>query len=277
MPLSSPAPVVVAAGMIVAGGILFAAFGASAQTPAEKGLAISIEADKRDLGYGDFEVEGRMLLRNKQGQESWREFRSMTLERPEDGVGDMSILVFEKPRDVRGTALLTHANVEPADDDQWLYLPAVKRVKRISSSNRTGKFVSSEFSFEDLGGQEVNDYTYEWLRDEACPTMPGAQCFVVSWAPKNAKSGYSKTISWIDQDEYRLTQAEFYNRRGDLEKILKLTDYQQYLGQYWRPGLMSMENQQTGKSTDLIWSNYKFRSGLSDGDFDSQRLSKASR
>lgn len=94
---------------------------------------------------------------------------------------------------------------------------------------------------------------------------------------KNAKSGYSKTISWIDQDEYRLTQAEFYNRRGDLEKILKLTDYQQYLGQYWRPGLMSMENQQTGKSTDLIWSNYKFRSGLSDGDFDSQRLSKASR
>lgn len=277
MPLSSPAPVVVAAGMIVAGGILFAAFGASAQTPAEKGLAISIEADKRDLGYGDFEVEGRMLLRNKQGQESGREFRSMTLERPEDGVGDMSILVFEKPRDVRGTALLTHANVEPADDDQWLYLPAVKRVKRISSSNRTGKFVSSEFSFEDLGGQEVNDYTYEWLRDEACPTMPGAQCFVVSWAPKNAKSGYSKTISWIDQDEYRLTQAEFYNRRGDLEKILKLTDYQQYLGQYWRPGLMSMENQQTGKSTDLIWSNYKFRSGLSDGDFDSQRLSKASR
>ncbi len=277
MPLSSPAPAVVAAGMIVAGGILFAAFSASAETPAEKGLAISVEADKRDLGYGDFEVEGRMVLRNKQGQESGREFRSMTLERPQADVGDMSILVFEKPRDVRGTALLTHSNVEPADDDQWLYLPAVKRVKRISSSNRTGKFVSSEFSFEDLGSQEVDDYTYEWLRDEDCPTMQGTQCYVVNRVPRNAKSGYSKTISWIDHDEYRLVQAEFYNRRGDLEKILKLTDFQQYLGQYWRPGMMRMENQQTGKSTDLIWSNYRFKTGLTDGDFDSQRLSKASR
>ena len=189
----------------------------------------------------------------------------------------MSITVFSKPRDVRGTALLTHANVEPADDDQWLYLPAVKRVKRISSSNRTGKFVSSEFSFEDLGGQEVDDYTYEWLRDEACPTMAGSQCFVVARFPKNSKSGYSKTISWIDQDEYRLTKAEFYNRRGDLEKTLELTEYQQYLGQYWRPGLMRMDNKQTGKSTDLVWSNYKFRSGLAENDFDSQRLSKAAR
>ncbi len=277
MPVSSLTPAAVAAGMIVAGGVLFAAFGVAAQTPAEKGLAISTEADKRDLGFGDFEAEGRMVLRNKQGQESVREFRAMTLERPDAGIGDMSITVFEKPRDVRGTALLTHANVEPADDDQWLYLPAVKRVKRISSSNRTGKFVSSEFSFEDLGGQEVDDFSYEWLRDEACPTMAGSQCFVVSRIPKNKKSGYSKTISWIDQDEYRLTQAEFYNRRGDLEKVLNLTDYQQYLGQFWRPGLMRMENRQTGKSTDLVWSNYKFRSGLAEGDFDSQRLSKASR
>ena len=117
-------------------------------------------------------------------------FRNMTFERPETSVGDLGIIVFSKPRDIRGTALLTHANVEPSDDDQWLYLPAVKRVKRISSSNRTGKFVSSEFSYEDLGSQEVEDYTYKWLRDEPCPTDASLTCHVTESYPKNPKSGY---------------------------------------------------------------------------------------
>ena len=133
---------------------------ARAESPEEKGLAIAIESDKRDLGYGDFEADGEMVLKDKGGRESRRVFRNMTFERADNGLGDLGVIVFEKPRDIRGTALLTHAQIEPSDDDQWLYLPSVKRVKRISSSNRTGKFVSSEFSYEDLGSQEVNDYTY---------------------------------------------------------------------------------------------------------------------
>lgn len=250
---------------------------ARAESPEAKGLAISQEADRRDLGYGDYEADGTMILRDRGGGESRRVFRNMTLERAAATVGDMSVIVFEKPRDIRGTGLLTHANVEPKDDDQWLYLPAVKRVKRISSSNRTGKFVSSEFSYEDLGSQEVADYSYRWLRDEPCPTAKSLSCFVVESYPRNRKSGYSKRVAWIDQAEYRLQHIEFYNRRGDLEKTLTMSGYRQYLGKYWRPAKMAMVNRQTGKSTDLLWSNYRFRRGLSAGDFSSARLKQMAR
>ncbi|MEM1297779.1 MAG: outer membrane lipoprotein-sorting protein, partial [Pseudomonadota bacterium] len=193
------------------------------------------------------------------------------------GLGDLGIIVFSKPRDIRGTALLTHANIEPSDDDQWLYLPAVKRVKRISSSNRTGKFVGSEFSYEDLGSQEVDDYTYLWIRDEPCPTDASLTCHVTESYPKNPKSGYSKRVAWTDTAEYRLQYIEFHNRRGDLEKALTFKGYEQYLGQYWRAGLMEMVNKQTGKATDLVWTNYRFRTGLTEGDFDANRLKSVAR
>ena len=150
-------------------------------------------------------------------------------------------------------------------------------MKQISSSNRTGKFVSSEFSYEDLGSQEVNDYTYKWLRDEPCPTDPSLTCHVVESFPKNPKSGYSKRVGWTDTAEYRLQKVDFYNRRGDLEKSLSFLGYQQYLGQYWRADRMEMVNHQTKKATDLLWSNYRFRTGLTENDFDSNRLKSIAR
>lgn len=275
MRIPAPAPAVVAA-LIVGLGLVAFASDIRAETPEEKGLAIALEAERRDAGFGDFTVEGRMVLSDKQGQSSVRAFRNMVKERNGGGLGDYGVIVFDEPRDVRGVGLLTHAKVEPADDDQWLYLPSVKRVKRISSSNRTGKFVSSEFSYEDLGGQEVDDYDYKWLRDEPCPNI-GGTCFVSERTPKNAKSGYSKTVVWIDQSEYRLDRIEFYNRRGEFEKVMTFGGYQQYLGQYWRPDTIRMENQQTGKSTELAWSDYAFRVGLEERDFDAQRLDQMAR
>jgi len=137
---------------------------AHAQSAEAKGLAIAQETDRRDLGWGNFRSAGQMILRDSAGNESRREFEGMNLERTAPNEGDWSVIVFNSPRDIKGTATLTHSKVEPADDDQWIFLPAVKRVKRISSSNRTGKFVSSEFSFEDLGSQEVDDNTYGQTR-----------------------------------------------------------------------------------------------------------------
>ena len=264
----------VLAGIALTVGVSAAAFAQSAE---KKGLDIAIEADKRDLGWTDQTAKGLMILRDSRGNETRREFKTLNLEDTDPKFGDKAIIVFQSPRDIRGTALLTHSKVEPADDDQWLYLPAIKRVKRISSSNRTGKFVSSEFSFEDLGSQEVEDYTYKWLRDEACPTDTSLQCFVTESYPKNARSGYSKRVSWTDQSEYRLMQVDFYNRRGDLEKTLTFTGYNEYAGQYWRADLLRMVNKQTGKQTDLTWEDYKFKGGLSESQFRSQVLPRAAR
>ncbi|MEM0942756.1 MAG: efflux RND transporter permease subunit, partial [Pseudomonadota bacterium] len=275
--MMKPAAAATALCLALAGGAYFLATEARADEAVAKGRAIAKEADDRDLGYGTYEVDGEMILRDRQGRESRRVFRSMVRERPDLGVGDLGVIVFENPRDIKGTGLLTHANVEPVDDDQWLYLPAIKRVKRISSSNRTGKFVSSEFSYEDLGSQELGDYDYKWLRDEPCPTDAALTCHVVESYPINAKSGYSKRIGWTDNEEFRLHQVEFFNRRGDLEKVLIQTDYAQYLDRYWRPGKMQMINKQTGKETDLIWTNYDFGVDLSENDFDQSRLQRLAR
>ncbi|MDF2235338.1 outer membrane lipoprotein-sorting protein [Albimonas sp. CAU 1670] len=273
----SVSKVAAAAGVLALAVALLVPPGAHAQSAQEKGLAIAQEAKDRDRGWGDFSVEGEMVLRDKGGAESRRVFESLNVERPDPSVGDLAIIVFSRPRDIRGTALLTHANIEPQDDDQWLYLPAVKREKRISSSNRTGKFVSSEFSYEDLTSQEVPDYTYEWLRDEPCPNAPSLTCHVVDSFPRNAASGYSRRTVWLDAQHFRFQQVAFHNRRGALEKTLTFSGYQQYLGRYWRPDLMRMVNHQTGKETDLIWSNYRFRSGLREDDFSAQRLKTFSR
>ena len=132
-----------------------------AQTPEEKGLEIAREADSRGEGFGDFQADMKMVLISKSGQTSDRELRVKTLEGTGEEEGDKSLTIFDTPRDVRGTAMLTFS-YKTRDDDQWLYLPALRRVKTIASRNKSGPFMGSEFSFEDMRGQEVEKYTYKY-------------------------------------------------------------------------------------------------------------------
>lgn len=242
---------------------------ALAETPEEKGLAIAQEADRRDEGYGDSASTMQMILRNRQGEEATREIRSRSLEVENDG--DKSLIIFDQPKDVEGTALLTWSH-KVADDDSWLYLPALKRVKRIAGNNKSGPFMGSEFAFEDLGSQEVEKYTYKYLRDETCGDQT---CFVVERYPVDKKSGYSRQVSWIDQTEYRAQKIEFYDRKQSLLKTLEFKDYALYLDKYWRPARMDMVNHQTGKSTTLLFRDYSFRNGYGDRDFDQASLKAA--
>ncbi len=239
-----------------------------AQTAEEKGLQIAKAADAYDQGFVDFTANMQMILKNKKGEVSKRQIRIRTLE--VDGDGDKSMSIFDEPADVKGTAMLTYSHgLKP--DDQWLYLPAIKRVKRINSRNKSGPFMGSEFAFEDLGSQEVEKYSYKYLRDEACEDR---QCFVIERIPAYKFSGYTRQQVWLDQQDYRLMKADFYDRKNELLKTLTASDYQQYLGRYWRPGKMEMINHQNGKSTTLEWSDYRFKTGLQDRDFKSQTLKR---
>ena len=157
-------------------------------------------------------------------------------------------------------------------DDQWLYLPALKRVKRIASANKSGPFVGSEFAYEDLASQEVDKYTYKWLRDEP---LDGRDCFVIEAYPVYENSGYTKQVVWLDKEIYRAIRIDYYDRKNAELKTLVASDWNQYLDKYWRPGLMDMVNHQTGKSTSLVWSNYQFKTGLSERDFDRNTLKRA--
>lgn len=233
------------------------------------GLHIAMEVEKRDIGWGDSRALMQMTLMNKRGDRSKRELRIQSLE--VDGDGDKSMSVFDQPRDIKGTAFLSFSHaVEP--DQQWLYLPALKRVKRIASANKSGPFMGSEFAFEDLSSFEVEKYDYEYLRDEPANEQ---DCYVVRYFPKYEYSGYTYQDVWIDKAEHRPQKIEFHDRKKSLLKTLTFTDYKQFLDKYWRAMAMTMQNHQTGKSTSLTWRNYEFQVGLSDKDFNSNSLKRA--
>jgi outer membrane lipoprotein-sorting protein len=234
-----------------------------------RGLEITLEADRRDTGFEDFAAELTMILRNRHGEESTREMRTRTLEVANDG--DKSMVIFDRPRDVAGTALLTFTH-KTGTDDQWLFLPALKRVKRIASNNKSGPFMGSEFAYEDIASQEVEKYSYRYLRDEV---LDGINTFVVERVPVYENSGYTRQIVWYDQEEYRVLKIDFYDRKDELLKTLTYVGYQQYAGQYWRADEMHIVNHQTGKSTTLVWRDYEFQNGLEDRDFDKNSLRRA--
>ncbi len=236
---------------------------AAGQTAAEKGFAIAARSDRSDRGFGDTSVDLKMVLRNAAGAESTRSLSIKTLEVAAEDVGDKSLTIFTSPADISGTALLSHAKIlEP--DDQWLYLPALKRVKRISSANKSGPFVGSEFAFEDFTSLELNKFTYKYLRSEPCASLT---CDVIERLPRYEHSGYTRQIAWVDQQCFQIRQVEFYDRRGDLLKTLTLEDYRLHRESYWRAHTLHMVNHKSGKSTDLVYSDYQFSVGLENKDF----------
>ena len=264
-PLSRPA--LILSGLLLA--MLAWPAGLAAESAEEAGLRIAAEARERQKGFGNFIASMTMTLRNKRGQESHREVRLKVIE--VEGDGDRTMFVFDRPRDVRGTAFLVHAHKEEADD-QWLYLPALKRVKRISSSNQSGSFMGSEFSYEDMGTVEIEKFTHRHLRDEACGDL---QCAVLERVPVNKDSGYSRQLVWLDREELRTMQIRFFDRRDAHLKTMVVEGYKQYLDRFWRSSRITMTNHLTGKSTLLVWSDYEFGADLDLGDFTRTALKRA--
>ena len=241
------------------------------EDPVARGRAIADETDRRNIGWGDSQANMKMILTNAYGETSERELRFHSLEKQGANIGDWGLIVFDKPRDVDGTALLTYAKIlDP--DDQWMYLPAVKRVKRISSVNKSGPFMGSEFAFEDFSAQEVGKFSYKWLRDEPCGER---QCHVVERTPLYEYSGYTKQIVWTDTTDYQTRKIDYYDRKGELLKTLLLSDYNLYQDKYWRAQDLYMVNHITEKTTRLTWNNYRFLTGLTDADFSTNSLKRA--
>lgn len=253
-----------AAASILLPALLFAG-GAVAETVDEEALGFEIAArsDRSDRGFGDSEVSLTMVLHDSAGRRSERSLRITTLEVPDESVGDRSLVVFSSPKDVEGTALLSHAKIlEP--DDQWLYLPALKRVKRISSRNKSGPFVGSEFAFEDFTSLELEKFAYRHVGEEP---LDGLVTDVVERTPLYEDSGYTRQVAWIDRDLYQIRKVDYYDRRADLLKTLALGDYREYGSGLWRAHELVMENHQSGKRTELIYDDYRFALDLGERDF----------
>ncbi|WP_420398658.1 outer membrane lipoprotein-sorting protein [Flagellimonas sp.] len=238
----------------------------NAQSAEERGLQIAKAAEKADEGFGSSIVELKMTLKNKNGQTSERFLTTRTLELTEDG--DKSLIVFESPKDVKGTATLTFTHKVGADD-QWLYLPSIKRVKRISSNNKSGPFVGSEFAYEDLSSQEVEKYAYKFLKEDG-------DLLVVEQDPVDPKSGYTRRVVTYNKGKgYRLEKIEFYDRKNALLKTLVYSDYKLYKNKFWRAATFNMVNHQSNKETLLKFGEYNFGAELAEEDFTEVALKRA--
>jgi len=236
-----------------------------AQTAQERGLEIAQAATKADEGFGSLQVNLKMILKNKNGQVSEREMTNKVLELIEDG--DKSMVYFNTPKDVKGTSTLTFTH-KVGSDDQWLYLPSIKRVKRISSSNKSGPFMGSEFAFEDLSSDEVEKYAYTFIEEKD-------GLLIVEQDPVDAKSGYSRRlVSYNKNKGYRIEKIEFYDRKNALLKTLLYSDYKQYRNKHWRPGKMVMTNHLSNKETTLLFSDYNLGLELSEEDFTENALKR---
>lgn len=249
---------------------LAAATGSIAETAAEKGERIARAAEDANDGFIDSSASGEMTLYSKSGETSVRRFTSKSIEDTRDADG-ANLLVFHWPGDVRNTALLTHS-YDALDDDQWLYLPAIGRVKRITSSGRSGAFLGSEFAYEDMVDQSAEEYDHLWIEDAPCPRAE-TTCHVIDRFPKSS-SGYSRQRVWIEADTF-ITHQVFYFDRGEKHlKTLEISGHEKFPNGVYRAGFMRMENLLSGRSTDLVWSDHEFDLGLRDRDFSTQALKR---
>ncbi len=238
---------------------------------AQSGLDV-MKKQKELLKTKDEQETQKMFLINAQGQKKERRIERYT----KTGAGDLNkiLIRFLSPRDVENTALLTWEK-PGGDDDQWLYLPAVGKPKRVPSSGKKNRFMGTDFSYEDLRPEALDSYSYKLLGSEACD---GKSCFVIEAVPRTDKekqdSGYSRRKFWILKDNYYSVKREFYDTTGTLEKIERSTGLKNVGGSVWRADSIEMEDVKKRTKTILAVEDRKINQGLSDQIFTERELTK---
>jgi len=227
-------------------------------------LEVAQKSEAVMSGFEDSVSLMKMTLINAAGQKKVRTMKMKVLEGKDE---DKSLMEFLTPADVKGTKFLSYEHVNK-DDDQWLYLPALKRVKRIASKNKSGSFMGSEFSYEDLSAFNVKKYKYE-----AGEVAKKSGLYVTTAKPRSKYSGYTKLVSYIDPNTFLIQKIEFYDRKSELLKEETFSDYKKLDGVY-RIGKIVMKNVQNDKTTILVWSEEKIKNGLKAKDFHKRYLKK---
>jgi len=214
-----------------------------------KGHLVAKKLEKANNGFIGESGIMKLVLIDAYGTKIVREMEGKTLEVVGDG--DKSLSIFLNPKDVKGTKMLTWSH-KLKDNDQWLYLPSLRRVKRISSKNKSASFMGSEFTYEDLGSQEIEKYSHRLINENK-------KQWVLERVPKD-HSGYSKQISWISKKINNPTKVEYYDRKNELLKVAKFSKFKRYkvAGKtLYRPGKIHMKNVQTKKESIFSWANRK--------------------
>jgi outer membrane lipoprotein-sorting protein len=180
------------------------------------------------------------------------------------GDTDKILMVFQSPRDVAGTGYLSFSyDDESKDDDMWLYLPAMKRVRRITGSGKNDDFMGTDFTYEDMGSRSLAKDTFNFQREEL---IDGEVCRVVEALPKDRSDPYGRRVIWVRKDSAVIAAADYYDRQGKLLKTLKVSGIQK-IDNIWTALKMEMTNTQNKHSTLIEISGIKFNLPLEDNLF----------
>lgn len=224
----------------------------------KKGTAIARHAEKYDAGWVDQYSKSKMSLIDARGDKVTRQVVQAILEGKR---GDKSVVRFMAPADIRGVSALTHEKVGGTDDN-WLYLPASRRVRRISGANRTSSFQGTEFTYEDLSTLSVERYKWKYLKSDK---VHGQKVHVVEARPNYRDTGYSKIVAFINQSNFRPEKIDYYDKAGRKLKTLENSKFKQVHGRFWRAMKQEMKNHQTKKRTIIEVSSLRLNMSLYPG------------
>ncbi len=215
--------------------------------PARYGRQIALHQDRCDRGWVDERARGTMTLFDADGDSVRRAFDRFVFERAEEG--DKIIIRFAEPAEIKGVAALTFERPGTADDS-WLYLPASKRVRRISGANNTASFQGTEFTYEDLGSLDAREYDWRFLEEAHDEHDSGATpVYRLEAVPTYDDTGYSRLVVSIHRQAWRQERVEYFDPSGRLLKTRLSRDWEQFHGRFWRAREIEMVNHQTGKRT----------------------------
>ncbi len=212
-------------------------------TSQEKGTELAYKVEENYDYFGNFTSDVAIHISDGKGNEVVRSMKMDVLEAPGDG--DKILMRFENPSDVKGTAFLFFSH-KSKFDDVWVYIPDIRRVKRISSQTKGSDFMGTEFITEDMVRQEPEKFTYNWIGEKPCGNL---MCDLVERFPVEKSSIYSKQVMWLDQDKLRFQKLDYYNKKGEFVKTLNFIGYKLYEGKFWRWDEHHMINHATGEVT----------------------------
>ena len=252
---------------------------ASGQTPEARGAWLARQIEDRENAR-DARIDMRMRLFDR--QQRVRE-RALTLISMRGGTarpvpGDRSLIRFTYPNDIKGTAFLVWEQPN-ADDERFLYLPSLGRVRRIAGSETQESFVGSDFTFEDIGGREFEDYSYRMIEGSnataswTAPDKTTQPVFMLESISREANARFPRVVSLVRRDNFIVVRAEIHNRRGEVQKTFEALRVEKTDG-YWTVLQMRMSDAVQRTRTELTLDSVEYDVGLKADDFSRRELER---
>lgn len=259
-----------ATGAMVLGALLLA--GAPAAFSGElTGRQIMEKSEAQNKGKDEYNMTSMKLI-NKRGQERDRKIEYYKTTDEEDN--DKVFMRFVEPADVKGVGLLTIEHTD-RDDDQWLYLPALRKVRRISSSDQGDNFMGTDYTYEDIRAEKLDEHQYNLTGSEV---IDGHECYVIVALPSTEKqrneSGYSRREIWMRKDVLLMVHIKYYDRKGELLKVEVREDIVEAAPNLYRPNVMQMQNLKTGHTTRITFDEREINKGIPDRIFTERELKR---